>query len=392
MPRSRGSEVSQPRQSPRAPLHLKSTACSEANSIHRHSSDRSPKLDDRRSPRSPLYERKSGARVADLEMKLGQAQAELKKLKEQLAAAEDARRVSQVELEETKKRFPISAPATAAPDLEDEKEKTMNMEEGKVEDEAPVLEDGGALTEEEDCVNSTTTDVFEVTLPSFEGEGSKLEEEDSEEGTETKVVIEVESSKGEVGTGERGVEKKKEKAEVPAITELRAFLAEKEIQLERLEAKNISLKKEAEDAKACSSTARENAKEMAAKLAGTEEELSQFKMTAESLREKLESKEMAKASLEAEMKRLRVQTEQWRKAAEAAATVLASEDGALLNDSNLNKNKLGESCRSMEKHVRGYAMSMGSEGGDGNGAAKWRGGGGRIRVLGDLWKKKGQMK
>lgn len=40
------------KQSPRAPLHLKTTVCSENNSTHRTK----PRSDDRRSPRSPLHE------------------------------------------------------------------------------------------------------------------------------------------------------------------------------------------------------------------------------------------------------------------------------------------------------------------------------------------------
>uniref|UniRef100_A0A453FJB2 Uncharacterized protein n=1 Tax=Aegilops tauschii subsp. strangulata TaxID=200361 RepID=A0A453FJB2_AEGTS len=72
MPRSRGSELPQ-RPSPRAPLHLKTTASSEANGAHhRLLVDRSsPKVADRHSPRSPLPEKRAGTRVAELETKLG---------------------------------------------------------------------------------------------------------------------------------------------------------------------------------------------------------------------------------------------------------------------------------------------------------------------------------
>ncbi|GJM93079.1 hypothetical protein PR202_ga09603 [Eleusine coracana subsp. coracana] len=54
----RGSDGAPQRASPRAPLHLKTTACSEANGAHhRPVVDRtSPKLGDRHSPRSPLPE------------------------------------------------------------------------------------------------------------------------------------------------------------------------------------------------------------------------------------------------------------------------------------------------------------------------------------------------
>ncbi|KAK8948952.1 Interactor of constitutive active ROPs 3 [Platanthera zijinensis] len=401
MPRSRGSEMSQARLSPRAPLHLKSTACSEANSVHRHSSERSSSMEDRR---SPLNERKkASSRVADLETKLEQAQEELRKLKEELTAAEEARRDAQTELEVTKKLFPGSPPPTAAQDLEDVKEKTMNIDEDqKLDDEqVPVLEAAVALPGEEDGgVNFPTTDVFEVAPVSGEGEGSNRKEEDADEGTETKAVIEEGSIREEVGIGESEKEEE-EIVESPEMAELRSFLAEKENQLESILVENRFLKKEAEDARGRSSAATEKAEEALTKLAGAEEELRLSKMTAERLREKLDSVETAKASLEAEMKRLRVQTDQWRKAAEAAAAVLAA-DGAALNDSNLNGRKLGESCRSMEKHLQGYDSTAGGgrwspviaggEGDDGNRGAKRRGAGGRIQVLGELWRKKGQMK
>jgi hypothetical protein len=56
--RFRGSDSAPQRASPRTPLHLKTTASSEANGAHhRPVVDRtSPKLGDRHSPRSPLPE------------------------------------------------------------------------------------------------------------------------------------------------------------------------------------------------------------------------------------------------------------------------------------------------------------------------------------------------
>ncbi|XP_028557217.1 interactor of constitutive active ROPs 4 [Dendrobium catenatum] len=378
MPRSRGSEMPQQRHSPRAPLHLKTTACSEANSI------RSPKLEDRRSPRSPLQERKKvSSKVADLETKLGQAHEEIEMLKEKLASAEAERLDLQKELEETKKHFHVSPLKNAALDLVDEeKEKTINMEEEKVEPaKVLVMDKDEPLPAKEDCVKCLATDVFEVAPATNEAEGRKVEAEDAEEGTETKVIIEEEKSEEEeIGTLAK--EKlQKEEVESPEMTELREILAEKEKQLESIVIENQTFIKEAKDAKADSSEWREKADEMTTKLDQAEKELNNTKLTAERLREKLESEETAKASMEAEMKRLRVQTEQWRKAAEAAASVLVAGDAL---------------------NLRGYDVSVGGggwspviaggEGAEGNGGGKRRGGGGGIRVFGELWKKKGQLK
>lgn len=396
MPRSRGSEMPQQRQSPRAPLHLKPTACSEATSI------RSPKLEDRRSPRSPLHERKKGSRVADLETKLGQAQEELEKLKEQLALAEAARIDALKELEETKKRCPTSTLETTALDpVDEDKEKTINMEEEKVDpDEELLAQKDESLSAEEGNVNYPTTDVFEVAPASSKGDGSRVKEGHAEEETEAKVIVEEEKNKEELGAVEK--EKQEEvKVESLQITELRAILAEKEKQLESVVVENRALIKEAKNAKIDSSKWREKTDEMATKLTEAEEELNMTKITAERQRVKLESEETAKASLETEIKCLRVQTEQWRKAAEAAASVLVAGDG-FVNDGELNGRRLGESGRSMEKHLRRYEVSMegggwspliaGGEGSAGIGGGKRRGSGGGIRVFGELWKKKGQLK
>nr|XP_023905366.1 interactor of constitutive active ROPs 4-like [Quercus suber] len=102
MPRSRGTDKPL-RQSPRGPNPLR-TSSSDSDSLHhRPITDRSPKLGDRRSPRGaqsdPVSQKKLGTRIADLESQLGQAQEELKILKDQLASAEAAKKEAQEELE-----------------------------------------------------------------------------------------------------------------------------------------------------------------------------------------------------------------------------------------------------------------------------------------------------
>ncbi|PKA57501.1 Interactor of constitutive active ROPs 4 [Apostasia shenzhenica] len=382
MPRSRGSEMSNQRQSPRAPLHLKATACSEANSAHRPVVDRSPKLDERRSPRSPLHEKKKGSKVSDLEKKLEEAQKELKKLSEQLASALEAKQGAERELEETKKLVNVVSPE---PEV-DVKEKSVGMEERTEEDEVLFVKGGEDSPVEEDSVSSPTTDVFEV------APASDLVEEEVDDPakveTETKMMIE---------------EQKSEEEEVVSEVEMiRAVLAEKEKRLEIVEAENQSLNRQTEEAKLGSLAATEKADEIAAKLAGAEEELSSIRTTVEKLKEKLESEEAAKASMETEVKRLRVQTEQWRKAAEAAASVLASGDGEAAV-AELNGRSLGERCGSMDKKFGGHGFSAGGGGwspgfaggevDDVVSGAKRRGGvGGGIRMFGDIWRKKGQPK
>ncbi|XP_062181533.1 interactor of constitutive active ROPs 2, chloroplastic [Phragmites australis] len=66
--------------------------------------ERSPKVTERRSPRSPITEKKRPSRLAELESKVSQLQDELKKAKEQLSSSEARRRHAQQEAEEAKKQ------------------------------------------------------------------------------------------------------------------------------------------------------------------------------------------------------------------------------------------------------------------------------------------------
>ncbi|XP_047950894.1 interactor of constitutive active ROPs 1-like [Salvia hispanica] len=100
MPRSRASEMPQ-RPSPRAPHSLRTSSSSDSDPVHPRSRTtvRSPRLSE------PLNQRKLGSRIADLETQLGQAQGELKCLKDQLASAEAAKTAAQ-ELLNKKSRKP----------------------------------------------------------------------------------------------------------------------------------------------------------------------------------------------------------------------------------------------------------------------------------------------
>ncbi|CAF2060533.1 unnamed protein product [Brassica napus] len=106
-----GSELPQ-RQSPRLRLSS-STVSSAPHYLHRPITDRSPKLGpDRRSPRSggphsdPLTQKKLGSRISGLESQLGQAQEELRLLKEQLSKAEAAKKRVQEELHKKRSKKP----------------------------------------------------------------------------------------------------------------------------------------------------------------------------------------------------------------------------------------------------------------------------------------------
>ncbi|KAI5000489.1 hypothetical protein ZWY2020_005078 [Hordeum vulgare] len=387
MPRSRGSELPQ-RASPRAPLHLKTTASSDANGAHhRVVVDRSsPKIADRHSPRSPLPEkRRAGTRVAELETKLGKVQDELKKLREQLVSAEAAKKDAQVALEEAKKHVgakgspkPAASPPSPAP---------LPVEDEKKADEVKVAEEPAAVEEEEEVssMNSPATDVFEVvrTESGDKENQSALVAEDSEEVScgdkaalaEQEVEVEVEETKtmieedskdpaAAIGGGEK---------ESPEVVELKAQLMAKEMEVAVLTADNAELKKQADEAAAAAKRADEEA---VAKAFLVEQELKENAARESRMREQLSASEAAREALDAEMRRLRVQTEQWRKAAEAAAAVIGG-DAHLVGHHGLAGNGNGW----------GSPATMPDDGDDEGFGSKRKGAG--IRMLGDLWKKKG---
>uniref|UniRef100_A0A0E0KXY7 Uncharacterized protein n=1 Tax=Oryza punctata TaxID=4537 RepID=A0A0E0KXY7_ORYPU len=70
----------------------------------RSTPERSPKVTERRSPRSPITEKKRPSRLSELESRVSQLQDELKKAKEQLNLSESRRRHTQQEAEEAKKQ------------------------------------------------------------------------------------------------------------------------------------------------------------------------------------------------------------------------------------------------------------------------------------------------
>ncbi|CAL9145763.1 unnamed protein product [Musa hybrid cultivar] len=385
---SRGSSDAPQRQSPRAPLHLRATACSEANSVHHRpvAADRSPRV----SPRGVLQEqRKRGTRVTDLETKLKKAQEELKRLRDQVASAEAAKTEAEQALVKAKKRITATAPTAKGEDVKRHVPQESRKEGG------PPQEN---KSEEESVTSPATMDVFEVVVPTEpihrENEDVSMQKKEESaverEKEETKTMI----SDAVVAETE---EKKKEEEEderepvvipdSPQVDALKAKLSEKEKEVEILLEENVIFKTRAdEEARQIADAARAKEEELTARLNSTEEELKESRAKAGRLAEQLEAAEGAKAALEAEMKRLRVQTEQWRKAAEAAAAVLATGDATAEDTTG---RRVAERCGSMDKHLGwGSPLVAGDMDEDGSGRRKSAG----IRVLGELWKKKGQRK
>ncbi|KAI3525264.1 hypothetical protein L1887_03939 [Cichorium endivia] len=369
MPRVRGPEMAQ-RVSTRGPAPLRTTSSDSDPLHHRPLTDRSPKLGDRRSPRSahsePLNQKKLGTRIAGLETQLEQAQGELKVLKDQLASAEAAKKEAQKELEKRTTKPPVAVPepeTRSSPSETQESNKEISQE-NEIPDE-----------------NQNETDVFEVPIE----------------------MVAQTSNHADVKTKESNIspespEKPRSDEALTAMTSkneevslLKLKIEETEKNLEAFRQENDGLKRQLSEANMNLSSAKDKDEKMSLKFTQLEDEFKKSKNDGIQLKEKLKEVEGAKEALETEMKKLRVQTEQWRKAADAAAAILSG--GVEMNDGR----RVSERCGSMDKHYGGvfdgYGGFVGSPGlgddcDDGLGNGKRKGSG--IRMFGDLWKKKGQ--
>ncbi|KAJ4979465.1 hypothetical protein NE237_010245 [Protea cynaroides] len=128
---------------PRAARQLK-TAGSESDSTStnpatRTPKDRSPKVTERRSPRSPITEKKRPSRVSELESQLTQLQEDLKKAKDQLTASESWKRHAQQEAEEAKKE--LLAMSTKLEESQQQLVELCASEEARVQDLRKVSHD-----------------------------------------------------------------------------------------------------------------------------------------------------------------------------------------------------------------------------------------------------------
>lgn len=344
MPRPRVSELSQ-RQAPKLRTSSSTSDLSHPNRLI--NTERSSKLGgvDRRSPRSggprsdPPGQKKLGGRISDLESQLGQAQEELRLLKEQLADTESVKKQAQEELHhnvKSKKPNPharVEAPASDADTVD--------------RDEVP----GDGQKE---------TDVFEVPVEKI---AVKEDQRNGDEGAENLVAKEDE------------------------MKMLNARLYDMEKEHEALGKENESLKGQLSDSATKMSNLKANEEEMASKVSRIGEELAESRAKTAQLKEKLESMEEARDALEGEMKKLRVQTEQWRKAADAAAAVLS---GEFERDRSGSAERCFAGGLFAPNAVVGFVEppGMADDSDDGFGSGKRKSSG--MKMFGELWKKRGQ--
>lgn len=109
-PKSRAGTLEVPHRSPKTARQLKTSGAEPDNSSSqspatRTPKARSPKVADRRSPRTPTSEKKRPGRVSELETQLANLQEELKKAKEQLSQSESWKKRANEDAEEAKKQL-----------------------------------------------------------------------------------------------------------------------------------------------------------------------------------------------------------------------------------------------------------------------------------------------
>ncbi|XP_040994971.1 interactor of constitutive active ROPs 3-like isoform X2 [Juglans microcarpa x Juglans regia] len=87
------------------PAALETDSTSASTQISRIPKDRSPKVVERRSPRSPVSEKKRPSRISELESQVSQLREELKKTEDQLSLSESWKQQAQPDAEESKKQL-----------------------------------------------------------------------------------------------------------------------------------------------------------------------------------------------------------------------------------------------------------------------------------------------
>ncbi|RDX92787.1 Interactor of constitutive active ROPs 3, partial [Mucuna pruriens] len=83
-------------------LDIDSVSSSQATKL---SKERSPKVTDRRSPRSPVIERKRPSKISELESQISQLQNDLKKVRDQLILSESYKKQAQQDAKESKEQL-----------------------------------------------------------------------------------------------------------------------------------------------------------------------------------------------------------------------------------------------------------------------------------------------
>uniref|UniRef100_A0A0A9F7R6 Uncharacterized protein n=1 Tax=Arundo donax TaxID=35708 RepID=A0A0A9F7R6_ARUDO len=375
-------------------------------------------------PRSPLHEKKAagagaaagaGSRVAELEAKLERAHGQLADMREQLAAAEKARKEARAALVEAKKRFA----AKKKGDVEVTNSAPVEHDDGKVPAASAKVTDASEDgNDDKGYMSLPATDVLDAAVQNESGNNERLVGDETKKANDALEVGNAANGHGEKRIDELRAKLTAKDLEVyelraklmvrdtefdelsgtlmatnTELDELRAKLASngtkidkltanlmaKDAEIAALEADNADLTKMAEEAA-------EAVKASAARARETEHALRESAAREARLAERLRASERAWEALEAEVQRSRVQSEQWRKAAEEAAIVL----GGSVDRAAGEPGAAGTRSDKRRHSSAGAGERTPAKDADDDGSSGKRKAGGAMRALSDLWKKKAQ--
>ncbi|KAJ6407399.1 hypothetical protein OIU84_010823 [Salix udensis] len=172
------------------------------------------------------------------------------------------------------------------------------------------------------------------------------------------------------------------------LAELKASLADKEAQVQRVAKENETLRTEIkkgeieqskvnDEAVTMAETARASEHEALMKLGYMTEEADKSSRRAARVAEQLDAAQAANTEMEAELRRLKVQADQWRKAAEAAAAILSTG----------NNGKFVERTGSLDSNYNRAAGNMASPCSEDMDDSPRKKNGNVLKKIGVLWKK-----
>ncbi|CAN6692517.1 unnamed protein product [Malus baccata var. baccata] len=369
VPRSGSSEVprrvSPPRKvspsqkvSSRAVRQLRPTAlettdsASTSSQAKRTPKERSPKVTERRSPRSPLFEdckaseAQAQAMVSETLLQLESARTTMEALRLDGTTSTEAYKCISSELDQSRALQETMESNQTEAELHDLKSEVARLRsaletaETKYHEEkiqsTMQLRSAHELLEQIKSTSSQREGELDTLLIKTKAEVEELKAHLMDKETELQGITEENEGLNlkidKSLSCQREYELNKELKELKGhVTDLKAHLMDKETELQSISEENETLRLEINKSQSKVNTeveaeveaARCAEREALVKLGIVMEEADKSSKKVARVAEQLEAAQAANAEMEGELRRLKVQSDQWRKAAEAAATMLS---------------------------------------------------------------------
>ncbi|XP_010485258.1 PREDICTED: interactor of constitutive active ROPs 3-like [Camelina sativa] len=338
--------------------------------------DKSPKVLDRRSPRSPVSEKKRPSRITELESLVSQLQEELKKAKDQVSVSETSKKQAEEEAEKSRKEL-----QEVSSKFEENQNQFLEVSALEEEtDNTNSLVHQGIISQECDLEFSATAGEraglaavaheirqlklqIEMVASSEAGHVKQAELHNSEvqllRGNLMDTIFLVESFRNQLTNCEvseaeteamatetlRQLENAKKAVEelksdgtktVESYKKMAVELQQSKSRMVWLEALVNKLQTNSEDLEIHETLLKdyENVQDAFMKLGIAMEEADKSSKRAVRVTEQLEATQTSNSEMETELRKLKVQSNQWRKAAEAATAMLSAGNNGNYNQTN----------------------------------------------------------